>query len=168
MLKRFEIHLLASLLLICATAAFAQGNAGKGLKKSELRLDVGENQLQQSSDFAFFAPGHFGDKTQYMGRYPDEFGGAYAIHCRQAKPFSIEVKYQGDGISRDDAMKVMHRLLPPDAGDVIEHDDDDLKLMDSPQAAEFFYFKGGPRSELLYAKGSNKKVVQVNLWTKDG
>lgn len=103
-----------------------------------------------------------------MGRIADESGGAYAVHCRQGKPFSIEVKYQGDGIERDTAIKIMHRLLPPDAGELIEHDDEDLRKMDAKQAAEFFYFKGGPRTELLYANDSDKRVVQINIWTKNG
>ena len=141
---------------------------GRKLSLKELRLDVSETDLAKSNDFAYFPGGHFGDKTQYMGGVLDEFGGAYAVHCRQGKPFSIEAKYQGNGIERDAALKIMQRLLPPNAGSVIEHDDEDLRKMDAPQAAEFFYYATGPRTELLYAHNSNKKVVQINIWTKNG
>ncbi len=142
-------------------------SAAKSIKLSELKLDVVEGTLENSKDsFEYFPAGHFGDKTQYNGKLADEFGGAYAVHCRQGHPFSIEVKYPAKGIERDDAMKILKRLLPNDAGEIVEHDDEDLKKMDAKQAAEFFYFKGGPYSELLYADNSNSKVVQINLWTK--
>lgn len=168
------------LLLLTATAALAacspsstnsdstNSTTAKAVKLSELKLNVSEADLAKSEDFEFFPGGHFGDKTQYNGRKADEFGGAYAVHCRKGLPFSIEVKYQGDGIPKEAAMKVMQRLLPENSGEVIEHDDEDLQKMDAPQAAEFFYYKAGPRTELLYATDSNKNVVQINIWTKDG
>ncbi|MBX9688106.1 MAG: hypothetical protein K2X27_15470, partial [Candidatus Obscuribacterales bacterium] len=62
---------------------------------------------------------------------------------------------------------ILERLLPPRAGKVIEHDDDDLKKMDAPQAAEFFYYENGAKAELLYAKDSATRVIQVNVWTKN-
>ena len=142
--------------------------ATEAVELKTLRLNISEKSLKQSKDFEYFAAGHFGEKTQYNGRIADEFGGAYAVHCRSGLPFSIEVKYQGTGIKREQAMQVMNRLLPADAGEVIEHDDEDLKKMDASQAAEFFYYKGGPRTELLYADKSNQNVVQINVWTKNG
>ena len=140
----------------------------KTLKPNELQLDLNEDQLGALQDFAYFAAGHFGDKTQYMGKYPDEFGGAYAVHCRARKLFCIEVKYPAAGVERESAMKVMQRLLPKGAGKVVEHDNDDLVKKDTPQPAEFFYFQNGPRTELLYAHGSLSQVIQINIWTKDG
>lgn len=146
----------------------ASSTPAEAITLKTLRLDVSENSLSKSKEFEYFAGGHFGEKTQYNGKIADEFGGAYAVHCRSGKPFSIEVKYQGAGIKRDDAMKVMQRLLPPDSGEVVEHDDEDVKKMDAKQAAEWFYYKGGARTELLYADNSNQNVVQVNIWTKSG
>jgi hypothetical protein len=151
-----------------AAKTTSTSSAEKTLKQDELRLDLSEDAIGAMQDFAYFAAGHFGDKTQYMGKYPDEFGGAYAIHCRARKPFCIEVKYPAAGIERESAMKVMQRLLPKDAGKITEHDNDDLVKKDTPQAAEFFYFQNGPRTELLYAHGSFNRVIQINIWTKDG
>lgn len=142
--------------------------SGEPIKISNLHLDIKEKDLANSADFAYFEPGHFGEKTQYMGRLADEYGGAYAVHCRNSLPFSIEVKYSNGGIKRELAMKVMERLLPKNSGDIVEHDDEDLEKRDAKQAAEFFYYKRGPRAELLYAEDSIENVMQVNVWTKDG
>lgn len=153
------------------TSALAPGDhaaSGEPIKISNLHLDIEEKDLAKSAEFAYFEPGHFGEKTQYMGRLADEYGGAYAVHCRNTLPFSIEVKYSNGGIKRELAMKVMERLLPKNSGDIVEHDDEDLKKRDAKQAAEFFYYKHGPRTELLYAEDSIENVVQVNVWTKDG
>lgn len=163
-----------ALLQSCAGDGGGSSDAGKHsvsgppLRLQNLRLDLSENDLANSHDFAYFEPGHFGEKTQYMGKVADEFGGAYAVHCRKGKPFNIEVKYQGTGIQSANAMKIVHRLLPPNTGDLVEHDEDDLKKMDAAQPAEFFYFKNGPRCELIYANGSSTSVVQVNVWTREG
>ncbi len=148
----------------------ASGNSGKeqlALTIKTLRIDTSESSLASSADFAYFEAGHFGDKTQYMGRIADELGGAYAVHCRAGQPFSIEVKYQNPGIDRQDALRIMNRLLSKNAGEIIEHDDEDLKKKDAAQAAEFFYFKGGPKTELLYANNSTQQVVQINVWSKN-
>ena len=139
----------------------------KPTKLMFLHLDVKESDLKNpSSDFEFFPGGHFGDKTQYNGRIADEFGGAYAVHCRSGVPFSIEVKYQGKGIPREEAMKVMNRLLPTKPGWIIEHDDEDRQKKDTKQAAEFFYFKENCYAELLYAENSDQNVVQVNVFMR--
>lgn len=167
----FLISILASVTLSACGASNDNSTASAGpsnLKIETLKLNVSEPELASSSDFQYFAAGHFGEKTQYNGKRADEFGGAYAVHCRSQKPFSVEVKYPEQGIAKATALKVMERLLPPASGELTEHDDEDVKKMDSPQAAEFFYYKNGPRTELLYAKGSDKNVVQVNVWTKDG
>jgi hypothetical protein len=163
-----SISLSLSLCACGSTNQNADRAAPSNLKIEKLKLNASEQELAGSTDFQYFPAGHFGDKTQYNGKKADEFGGAYAVHCRAQKPFSIEVKYPEPGIAKINAMKVMERLLPPGAGEVVEHDDEDVKKMDSPQAAEFFYYKNGPRTELLYAKGSDKNIVQVNIWTKDG
>ncbi len=147
----------------------ASNSPAKSIKLTELKLDSTESTLQESRNyFEFFPAGHFGEKTQYNGKMADEYGGAYAVHCRRGLPFSIEVKYPPGGIDKKSAIQVMERLLPNDAGMVIEHDDEDVKKMDARQPAEFFYYKGGPRTELLYADNSNSKVVQINVWTKNG
>lgn len=140
----------------------------KAVKLNDLNLSVTEDDLKKSSDsFEFFPGGHFGEKTQYNGKSADEIGGALSVHCRSGKPFSIEAKYH-DGIPRELAMKKMQKLLPANPGEVIEHDDDDRIKKDCKQAAEFFYYKSGPYSELLYAENSSDKVVQINVWTKNG
>lgn len=150
------------------SAPASQGQSASNLTVKNLNLAVSAAELAASKQFAYFEGGHFGDKTQYNGSEADELGGAYAVHCRSGKPFSIEVKYQGDGIERSQALVLLERLLPPDKGKLIEHDDEDLQKMDAPQAAEFFYFEAGPKAEFLFAPDSNKNVVQVNVWSKDG
>ena len=135
---------------------------------ANLHIDIEEVDLSKSAEFSYFEPGHFGEKTQYMGRKADEFGGAYAVHCRNTLPFSIEVKYPNGGIKRDDALKIMQRLLPSNVSSITEHDDDDLKKRDATQAAEFFYYEGGWHTELLYAADSIENVVQVNVWSREG
>lgn len=152
---------------VSSSGHLAGKNAVERITIKTLRISVLESELAQSPDFAFFPAGHFGDKTQYNGRIADEFGGAYAVHCRSGKPFSIEVKYPQNGIARSTAIKVMERLLPPNSGEVVEHDDEDLKKMDARQPAEFFYYKGGAFTELLFANDSNTQVVQVNVWIKE-
>lgn len=171
---KYTLLITGAVSILSSCSPSAQNNPGAGvspakaIKLSELKLSNTEAELSASPDFEFFPGGHFGEKTQYNGRIADESGGAYAVHCRKGLPFSIEVKYQDKGIPREQALKIMQKLLPDDAGELIEHDDEDLQKMDAPQAAEFFYYKGGPRTELLYATDSNKNVVQINIWTKDG
>lgn len=157
-------------------AAYDSGhdNAGSARKSTglvalrKLRITCSEADLAASPDFAYFAAGHFGEKTQYNGRIADEWGGAYAVHCRRGLPFNIEVKYQGEGISRQQALDLLDRLLSSDRGELTEHDDEDLRKMDAEHPAEFFYYKNGEKAEFIYAANSNTRVIQVNSWTKDG
>lgn len=158
----------AAAVSINSSAAKKKSGSSEPITVSNLHIDIEEVGLSRSAEFSYFEPGHFGEKTQYMGRKADEFGGAYAVHCRNSLPFSIEVKYSNGGIKRDDALKVMQRLLPGNVSSITEHDDDDLKKRDATQAAEFFYYEGGWHTELLYANDSIENVVQVNVWSREG
>lgn len=139
----------------------------KPIELEELNLSVPESVLKISKNaFEYFEGGHFGDKTQYNGKVADKLGGAYAVHCRAGIPFSIEAKYQTPGISHEDAMIVMHRLLSPKHGQVANHDDTDRKENDTKQAAEWFAYNDGSLGSLLFAENSNDKVVQVTVYTE--
>jgi len=139
----------------------------KTITLEEVNLSTPESVLLKSKEaFEYFPGGHFGDKTQYNGKVADKLGGAYAVHCRAEMPFSIEVKYAAPGISHEDAMIVMHRLLSPKHGQVTNHDDYDRLERDVKQAAEWFSYNDGSLGSLLFAENSNDKVVQVTVFTE--
>ena len=70
---------------------------------------------------------------------------------------------------REAALKIMQRLLPPDAGAVIiEHDDEDIKKMDAPQE-QLNSSTTKLVQPLSYSTPVDQtRVVQVNIWTKNG
>ena len=139
----------------------------KEITLEELNLGTPEAILLKSKKtFEYFPGGHFGDKTQYNGKVADKHGGAYAVHCRAEIPFNIEVKFPAPGITHDEAMIVMSRLLPPKHGQVTNHDDTDRKERDTKQAAEWFQYNDGSLGQLLFAENSNENVVQVNVFAE--
>lgn len=159
--------------LLLIIAAIMQGvvvgpaNADVLRSFSELHLGVAVDQLSGAKNLFHFAEyGHFGDKTQYDSVVPGPENGVYSVHCRGGNAFGIEAKYGDKGIPKDAAMKIVTSLIQGVAGKQTEHDDDDLKKKDCDQACEFFYYEGGVRAELLYAKNSGDKVVQVSVWKK--
>ncbi|MBY0358791.1 MAG: hypothetical protein K2W82_12375 [Candidatus Obscuribacterales bacterium] len=134
---------------------------------SDLRLAMPASELAQAKElFAYAEYGHFADKTQYDSVKAGEQKEIYSIHCRNGRAFGIEVKFPAAGVSRETAIKKMSLLIQGLAGKETEHDDDDLKKKDCSQACEFFYFENGVRAELLYARQSFDKVVQISVWKK--
>lgn len=119
--------------------------------------------MNSRSTFEFAENGHFGEKVQYNGVSPDEYGGAYAVHCMNGNAYGIEVKYQHP-IERKKALKIAERLSSGIAGKLVEHDDDDLRLKDGKRACEFFYYDKGVRWELLYSPNSLERVSQISIW----
>ena len=132
-----------------------------------LRLGVTESTLRSSGEAFAFAPnGHFGDKVQYNARFPDQFGGAYAVHCRAGKSYGIEVKYPEAGINVVDARTILQSLIKSAAGEQCGHNDDDLKKGDTKDACEFYYYTKKVRAELVYAHNSQDRVRQVSVWSQ--
>lgn len=163
-----KILLITSIISACNMPAGPPGELDtKSITLEEVNLSTPEAVLLKSKQaFEYFPGGHFGDKTQYNGKVADQLGGAYAVHCRAEMPFSIEVKYAEPGISREDALIVMHRILSPKHGQVTNHDDQDRQENDVKQAAEWFAYGNGSIGELLYAVNSKEKVVQVNVFAE--
>lgn len=115
--------------------------------------------------FAFDPNGHFGDKVQYDSKMPDEYGGAYAIHCHSGHCYGIEVKY-ARSIPASNALSVLQRLTGSVSGKQTAHDDLDVRNHDRPQAVEYFYYQNKMRAELIYDSHQTARVCQLNIWTE--
>lgn len=150
----------------CLTLLSACGNTAPLVDVMSVHLGASEKSLRKSKDsFAFDPNGHFGDKVQYDSRLPDEFGGAYAVHCRSGHCFGIEVKYP-HSIAAATAHKVLNRLIQTVAGKQTGHDNDDLRHGDADRPSEYFYFANKVRAELIYNAGTQDQVDELNAWTE--
>lgn len=157
--------------LIALIAATALGACADGVARTvgvkSLQIGESEATLKKSREAFAFAPnGHFGDKVQYNAREADEFGGAYAVHCRGGKSFGIEVKYPEAGVPAADAKLVLTRLLSSAGGELVSNNREDLACSDVKEPYEFFYYKNNVRAEFVYAANSREKVREISIWSQ--
>lgn len=166
LLVRFLRVFLTTLIGIIVLGACADG-AARTVGVKTLQIGESEASLKKSrAAFAFAPNGHFGDKLQYNAREADEFGGAYAVHCRGGKSFGIEVKYPETGVPVADAKLVLARLLASAGGELVSSNREDLAASDVKEPYEFFYYKNNVRAEFAYASNSRDKVREISIWSQ--
>lgn len=157
------LRVTAALLLGLNGAHAATGN--KLSSVSGVRLGMPERSLAESKAlFTFDQNGHFGDRVQYNSKANDQWGGMYFTFCRSGKCFGVEVAYPEAGVSRQDALAVVSRILQDIPVKLTEHDDEDLRAGDAKKPGEFFYYGDSVRAELAYKPGADRKVSRVSVW----
>lgn len=162
---RFSQVFLTTLIAMTALVSCSEG-VGRIVDVKSLQIGESEASLRKSrAAFAFAPNGHFGDKLQYNAREADEFGGAYAVHCRGGKSFGIEVKYPETGVPVADAKIVLTRLLASAGGELVSSNREDLATSDVKEPYEFFYYKNNVRAEFVYAPNSRDKVREISIWS---
>ena len=158
-----------SFLLICCCVpgmhSCTSGGGNSGLRSAAaVRLGMSESKLSRSPDlFLFDEHGHFGSKTQYNGAI-DERGRVFVAHCRKGTLKGVEVKYS-EAVDRESSLHLMRSLLDVGDSKPIEHDEDDVKIGDCENRAEFFYFSGGLRATVHYAPGKDLLVRTLEVWS---
>lgn len=125
-------------------------------------LGISEALLQRSPIFSYTEAGHFGDKTQYDTKAPDEFGNIYTAHCRRGICYGIEVK-SSRPLSLVAASAICRQLVQSVTGKVISVDIDDFKYKDAGVNCIYVYFTDC-HAEIIFQKDLPVDVAQIRVW----
>lgn len=121
-----------------------------------------ENVKKAIFSFAPDPNGTLADKTQYLSRNLDTFGGMYLIQCRNNVVYEVQVYHLKKPVTKDVAMKTLISLFPPEA----RPDQPPTQNPDSKPkpGSEIYHFAGTYEGELVYAEPKSKGVTIINAW----
>jgi len=176
--KRTGLLLGIALLTMVGTAACGSATGDQVVRPTKQgtialeSLKVGIPESSISGAILTFVPdpkGTFGGKVQYLSRTNDALGGQYIAQCRGGRCFGLQVYHLQEPISKDEALKTMHKLLPsnlplqPPVPEIIL-EGVDLRNGKPSGPTEVYHFGKTYSGELLYTDKTRSQVAIVNAW----
>ena len=105
-----------------------------------------------------------GGKNQYLSITKDKKGGTYIAQCKDGYCFELQALYQGEPISKEQALETVKHMLPERAPEQSKVDDSEVTAGKSDNPKEVTYYGDNFYSEIIYADKSGQKVQIVNVW----
>lgn len=108
--------------------------------------------------------GAIAGKVQYLSRSYDSSGGQVIAQCKDDVCFGLQIYHLDKPISKDEALKRMKELFPPDLPAQSKVDDKELKEGEGFFLTETYYFGNKYKGELIYTDKAGTQVKIVNAW----
>jgi len=175
MLKVANLHCAASysvvLFCIIFLAACSESRAPAASSKlprgylpfENVKLGITEESVKRAIfSFAPDPKGRIGNKTQYLSRNADTYGGQYLVQCKDNQVYEVQVYHLAKPIPKDAALITLKNLLPADA--LAQAGPNAAPQIKPNTNSELYHFARTYTGELVYAGKTGGGVTVINAW----